>query len=232
MSTDVDWQHELDSSFGTGHDLPPGHYVAAGRTAVRRRRAAAVRRRRRVGGRRGAAWARAPGGSPRSTPRRHPGPGPHEAARAAIRRRGRTGPSSSGIAGRSRDDALRGVHRQPRHPRRRTAWCSSPRAGPVLERVPNPMGYDPAQGRSLRAPGDDTRGEEQYSLAGGHPGRRASIDTERADRATSPAGSADGQSQQTLDVATAASTPACRHARRVAGPRPGRQHRVRARSSR
>ncbi len=40
MGTDVDWQDELDSSFGTGHDLPPGHYIAAGRTAVRRRRAA------------------------------------------------------------------------------------------------------------------------------------------------------------------------------------------------
>lgn len=42
MSTDIDWQHELDSSFGTGHDLPPAHYVAAGHTAVRRRRATAV----------------------------------------------------------------------------------------------------------------------------------------------------------------------------------------------
>ena len=43
MSTDIDWQHELDSSFGTGNDVPPGHYVAAGRTAVvRRRRATAV----------------------------------------------------------------------------------------------------------------------------------------------------------------------------------------------
>ena len=40
MGTDVDWQDELDSSFGTGQDLPPGHYIAAGRTAVRRRRAA------------------------------------------------------------------------------------------------------------------------------------------------------------------------------------------------
>jgi hypothetical protein len=42
MSTDIDWQHELDSSFGAGHDLPPAHYVAAGRTAVRRRRATAA----------------------------------------------------------------------------------------------------------------------------------------------------------------------------------------------
>ena len=42
MSTDIDWQHELDRSFGTGHDLPPAHYVTAGRTAVRRRRATAV----------------------------------------------------------------------------------------------------------------------------------------------------------------------------------------------
>ena len=40
MSTDIDWQHELDSSFGTGDDVPVGHYVAVGHAAVRRRRAA------------------------------------------------------------------------------------------------------------------------------------------------------------------------------------------------
>ncbi len=68
MSTDIDWQHELDTSFGSGHDVPAGHYVAAGRTAVRRRRltaavvglgAAAV-----VGG---IAWGVAPHGGPSSS---------------------------------------------------------------------------------------------------------------------------------------------------------------------
>lgn len=42
MSTDIDWQHELDSSFGTGDDVAPGHYIAAGRTAARRRRRSTV----------------------------------------------------------------------------------------------------------------------------------------------------------------------------------------------
>lgn len=42
MTTDIDWQRELDRSIGTGDDLPAGHYVAAGHRAVRRRRAVAV----------------------------------------------------------------------------------------------------------------------------------------------------------------------------------------------
>lgn len=42
MSTDIDWRHELDTSFGTGEDKPVGHYVGAGRRAVRRRRLSAV----------------------------------------------------------------------------------------------------------------------------------------------------------------------------------------------
>ncbi|GAA5107365.1 hypothetical protein GCM10023339_05300 [Alloalcanivorax gelatiniphagus] len=42
MTTKIDWQQELDASFGSGDDVPVGHYLAAGRRAVRRRRRAAV----------------------------------------------------------------------------------------------------------------------------------------------------------------------------------------------
>lgn len=68
MTTQIDWQRELDASFGSGDDVPVGHYVAAGHTAVRRRRSRAV-----VAGLAaaavvaGVAWGTAPGGSPRST---------------------------------------------------------------------------------------------------------------------------------------------------------------------
>ncbi len=42
MTTQIDWQQELDASFGRGEDVPVGHYVAAGRRNVRRRRTVAV----------------------------------------------------------------------------------------------------------------------------------------------------------------------------------------------
>jgi hypothetical protein len=68
MSTDIDWQHELDSSFGTGNDVEVARYVAAGHRAVRRRRLAAV------GAGLGAAaviagivWTTAPGGTSRTS---------------------------------------------------------------------------------------------------------------------------------------------------------------------
>ena len=35
MTTQIDWQRELDASFGSGEEVPVGHYVAAGHTAVR-----------------------------------------------------------------------------------------------------------------------------------------------------------------------------------------------------
>lgn len=44
MDAEIDWQRELDSSFGTGRDVPAGHYVAAGHRAVRRRRQLAAQR--------------------------------------------------------------------------------------------------------------------------------------------------------------------------------------------
>lgn len=68
MTTQIDWQRELDASFGSGEDRPAGHYVDAGHRAVRRRRltaalaglgtAAVVA---------GVAWATLPGGSPSSS---------------------------------------------------------------------------------------------------------------------------------------------------------------------
>ena len=67
MDTQIDWQRELDASFGSGDDVPVGHYVAAGQQAVRRRRGLTV-----VAGLGAAAvvagivWGVAPGGGPRS----------------------------------------------------------------------------------------------------------------------------------------------------------------------
>lgn len=65
MSTDIDWQRELDASFGSRDDLPAGHYVLAGRRAVRRRRrsglVAAVAAAAVVAG---VAWGVAPGRGP------------------------------------------------------------------------------------------------------------------------------------------------------------------------
>lgn len=66
MTAQIDWQRELDASFGSGDEVPVGHYVAAGHTAVRRRRARAA-----VAGLAvaavvvGVAWGIAPGGSSR-----------------------------------------------------------------------------------------------------------------------------------------------------------------------
>ncbi|MCW2739145.1 hypothetical protein [Nocardioides sp.] len=63
MRTDIDWQHEIDTAFGSGEDLPAAHYVATGRVAVRRRRVTAVvvAAGLAIGG--GTAWAAGPGGS-------------------------------------------------------------------------------------------------------------------------------------------------------------------------
>ncbi|WP_439937342.1 hypothetical protein ACS3YM_15590 [Nocardia sp. N13] len=66
MSTDIDWQHELDSSFGTGDDVPVGHYVAVGHAAVRRRRAAVSAAGVAAAIVVGTTWALAPGDAPRS----------------------------------------------------------------------------------------------------------------------------------------------------------------------
>src|SRR5687767_10971570 len=65
MDTEIDWRRELDGSFGAGPDLPVGHYVAAGRRAVRRRRATAVVVAATLVVAASTAWAAGSGGAPR-----------------------------------------------------------------------------------------------------------------------------------------------------------------------
>lgn len=67
MDTEIDWQRELDSSFGAGADVPAGHYVAAGQRAVRRRRQlAAVLTTAALALVGGVVWSTSPGSAPRS----------------------------------------------------------------------------------------------------------------------------------------------------------------------
>ncbi|MBD3923560.1 hypothetical protein IEZ26_02930 [Nocardioides cavernae] len=162
MSTDIDWQHELDSSFGTGHDVPAGHYVAAGRTAVRRRRATAVVLAAVVviGG--GTAWAVAPGSTLRgSAPVASEGPRPQQEERVdekKERTRDRGQPRSvptMTVAERFGDN--------PALIEPDGTVKISPLTDVELQRVANPMQYTPEQGRSvgLRV---IYQGVETYSL--------------------------------------------------------------------
>ena len=163
MSTDIDWQHELDGSFGAGHDLPPGHYVAAGRTAVRRRRATAVVLVAAVviGG--GAAWASGPGSAVRGdAPVATEGPdGQREV----------TAPDDASQRLDERERRLERMRRQADRPDflgepatlDADGLVLAPGAGPVLERVENPMGYSRSQGQSLGIR-VMFRGREKYSL--------------------------------------------------------------------
>lgn len=166
MSTDVDWQHELDSSFGAGHDLPPGHYVAAGRTAVRRRRAASIAIVASMVVGAGAAWASGPGSTPRGdAPVATQGPSPTTDAQPTMSakevRRKRLERMREAARDQARAEAV-----QFGNPGALTAdgeLVLAPGAGPVLETVPNPMGYTADQGQSLgvRAMLD---GKERYGL--------------------------------------------------------------------
>jgi hypothetical protein len=201
MSTDIDWQHELDDSFGTGHDLPPGHYVAAGRTAVRRRRATAVVLAAAVviGG--GAAWAVAPGGTARSD-----APIAKERADSTQRE-----VASSDDAAERRERRERRLERM-RQQAEKPAFLGEPAtldadglvlapgAGPVLERVENPMGYTAAQGQSLGIR-VMFEGREKYSLLARHPDGGTSMGTN--DATGDFAGWLEGRvaSQRSLDVA-------------------------------
>ena len=163
MSTDIDWQHELDGSFGAGHDLPPGHYVAAGRTAVRRRRVTAVVLVAAVviGG--GAAWASGPGSAVRGdAPVATEGPdGQREV----------TAPDDASQRLDERERRLERMRRQADRPDflgepatlDADGLVLAPGAGPVLERVENPMGYSRSQGQSLGIR-VMFRGREKYSL--------------------------------------------------------------------
>jgi hypothetical protein len=66
MTTQIDWQRELDGSFGDGVDVPVGHYVSVGHHAVRRRRAAVAAAGVAAAIVVGTTWALAPGDAPRS----------------------------------------------------------------------------------------------------------------------------------------------------------------------
>lgn len=182
MSTDIDWQHELDSSFGSGHDVATGQYVAAGRKAVRRRRrltAVVVTASVVVGG--SAVWAAAPdptmrGDGPVATQPPSPEPEPDQRRdddrdRATDRERPGSQPTMTvyeefigNPATIDQDGELK----------------LSPLTDEVLERVPNPMGYGPAEGRSfgLRV---IYRGVEKYSLVAGNlDGSSVSLNTNTA----------------------------------------------------
>lgn len=168
MSTDIDWQHELDSSFGTGHDAPVGHYVAAGRTAVRRRRAGVLAIAVAVVFGVGAAWATSPGTTPR-------GDAPVATQPAA--------PDTDADEQQdlSAQEALKTVRKRARQAARDQAaqigspatltyddLVLAPGAGPVLQIVANPMDYREEQGRSvgIRVMMD---GKEQYALLTAYP---------------------------------------------------------------
>jgi len=196
MSTDIDWQHELDSSFGTGHDVPPGHYVAAGRTAVRRRRATAavLAAALVIGG--GTVWAVAPGGSTRSdAPIARSGPTPTKEPETRAARKERLEELRAARDARQDQPDFLGAPAT----LDATGLVLAPGAGPVLERVENPMGYTAAQGQSLGIR-VMFRGREKYSLLTRDPDGDTSMGTN--DATGDFAGWLEGRvrSQRSLDV--------------------------------
>ncbi len=198
MSTDIDWQHELDSSFGTGHDEPVGHYVAAGHRVVRRRRriaAIAVAATVVICG--GAVWAASPGPTPRgdapvATHDSSPTTATETADGTNKRDEGRrdVAPSMSveeeflGNPALLEDGKLK----------------LSPLAGQVLQRVPNPMGYTPDQGRST-AIRVMYQGREKYSLIASFGPGDWSTNTNDATGDFAGWVAANVRNQQTLDAA-------------------------------
>ncbi len=129
MTTQIDWRHEIDASFGSGDDVPVGHYVAAGRRAVRRRRTVAV-----VAGLAAAAvvagvvWGVAPGRGPAGSEApvatdpdgtsRERGRGWRGRTARAVRRDGRGGPRGRRRARAARRPLPREEHRVGRARRR------------------------------------------------------------------------------------------------------------------
>lgn len=162
MDTQIDWQHELDTSFGSAPDVPAGLYVASGRRAVRRRRAgtAVVVAALVVGG--GAAWATGPGSpSPRGdapVATSGPAPGREQASEESERETRRDRLERMREAADAQISFLGNPGALTDH-----GLVLAPKAGPVLQRVPNPMGYTPAQGSSLGIR-VMYEGREQYSL--------------------------------------------------------------------
>ena len=198
MGTDVDWQHELDSSFGTGHDLPPGHYVAAGRTAVRRRRAASVAIvASMVVGVGAATWATSPGPAPRGdAPVATSGPPPTTAAED---------PGSKDDSKKDRRDVTPSMSVAEEFLGNPALLEDgklklSPLAGEVLERVPNPMGYTPDQGQSI-AIRVMYEGREVYSIIAAFGVGEWSINTNDATGDFAGWVATNVRNQQTLDAA-------------------------------
>jgi hypothetical protein len=178
MSTDIDWQRELDASFGARPDRPTDLYVARGRRAVRRRRAAAaamVVATVAVGG--GAIWATSPGSSVRgdadvATEVVAPQP---DATTDRQRERDRASPRS--MPSMSVEEEFLG---EPAVLEPDGTVKLSPLTDAELERVPNPMGYTKAQGHSvgLRVV---YQGVEKYTLVTtNHDGSSSSMHTNTA----------------------------------------------------
>lgn len=171
MSTDIDWQRELDASFGAHPDRPTDLYVARGRRAVRRRRAAAaamVVATVAVGG--GAIWATTPGTSVRGD--------------STVASEGPDAAQREGAVldedERDRDRLDRRMKKMDRMRRQTQAQAPefmndpatlvggelvlAPGAGPVLEQVADPMAYPPGTGRRSIAIRVMFEGVEKYSL--------------------------------------------------------------------
>ncbi len=205
MDTEIDWQSELDRSFGNGEDLDVGRYVASGRRAVRRRRVAAVVVAATVAVGGSAAWAASPGAAPRSdAPVATNGPAPERASDSG------GGPT---LAERKRERELEKLRELANAAADREADFGSspavltadglalaPTAGPILERVSNPMGYTPAQGTSI-ALRLMFKGREHYALIArfGDDSSSSTYNTATGDFEGWLAGQV--QSQATLDSA-------------------------------
>ena len=170
MDTEIDWQRELDASFGSAPDVPAGTYVASGRRAVRRRRIAAVVAAATVVVAGGTAWASGPGTAPRGDgPVATQPPSPDTDDRAVTPERAR-------LLARMRDMARSESVRldNPAALTQEGELVLAPGAGPVLEQVPNPMGYSKEQGHSLgvRVMED---GKEKYGLLLVFPGSSSAL---------------------------------------------------------
>lgn len=199
MDTQIDWREELEASFGDGPDTDLGRYLEAGHRAARRRRAAVavagVAAAVVVGG---VTWSLAPGSSPRGSeaPVASGGAQPTRAAqdrgveerRRSLAELRRAGAAQIDFLGNPAAIADGGI-------------VLARGAGPILQRVPNPMGYTRAEGTSfgIRVVFE---GREQYSLMTAHDDG-ASTSTTTVDATGDFPGWLDQavRTQRTLDVA-------------------------------
>lgn len=165
MDTEIDWRGELDGSFGAGPDVPVGHYVDAGRRAVRRRRVTAVVVAATLLVAGSTAWATSPGGAPRGdAPVATNGPDP-EQRKAKDEPRARDEDRKRDVTPSMSVESMSVEEEFGDNPAvlDEDGLKVSPLAGAVLERMPNPMGYTPEQGMSvaIRVMYD---GSERYSF--------------------------------------------------------------------